>query len=465
MNMETRKPSLITLADALSIDKPSNLAFHRRHLNSRIADLCEIIEADMPLTRASGSFVWDHAGNRFIDFLSGFAALNIGHNHPVLQEAMDRVKGMVNLVEGLNTLAGALAHNLVQLAPGNLSRVFFANSGAEVIDASIKLARAGTGRKKLLACNGGFHGRTIGALSVNSREEFRGPFEPLLIDVAFIPYGDIESLEDELRRRDVAALILEPIQGEGGMVVPPQGYLAAARELCTRYGTVLIIDEIQTGLGRTGKMFAVEHEAVEPDVLLLGKALGGGVMPLSAVLTKDELWIEAGGGTPRSPFQTPTFGGNTRACAAGLATLEVLLSEDLATHAATSGSYLLGRLRELQQRHPLIANVRGRGLMIGIEFAPATRGLGTLLTAGTLNRLSREFLSGLVLYELRNEHRILTLATLNDPNVLRAQPPLNIERENLDKFVDALDNILTKMANFPRAALKSWRLLQRAVSV
>jgi len=375
---------------------------------------------------------------------------------------MDRIKTLPNLVEGLSVLEGALAHNLATLAPGALQRVYFANSGTETVDAAIKLARAVTGRAKLVACHNGFHGRSIGALSLMDRRELRESFAPLLTDVAFVPFGDAEALEAVLGKRDVAGFLVEPIQGEAGIILPPPGYLQTARDLCTHYGTLFIVDEIQTGLGRTGTMFAIDYEQVIPDVLLLGKALGGGIMPLSALLTTDALWRRGKGGTPLSPFHPSTFGGNTRACAAGLATLEVLLDERLPERAATQGTYLLDQLRHLQRRYALIADVRGRGLMIGIEFAPATRGPLTLITGGRLNQLSHNYLSGLILTDLLTQHHIMTAYTLNNPNVLRLEPPLNIEREHLDYLVASLDNTLKKIGNFTRAALRSWRLLFQA---
>ena len=375
---------------------------------------------------------------------------------------MARIERLPTLIEGLNHLAAALAHNLTSLAPGNLQRVLFTNSGSEVVDASIKLARAATGRKKMVACQRAFHGRTIGALSMMDRRDFRDPFEPLLEKVNHIPFGDLAALQVALRRRDVAGFLVEPIQGEGGIVLPPSGYLEGARELCSDCGTLLIVDEIQTGLARTGRMFAVQHEDVTPDVLLIGKALGGGAMPISAILTTDDLFQAAEGAVPRSPFQTPTFGANARACAAALATLEIMLDEKLAERAATSGDYLLSRLRDLQREQPLIRDVRGRGLMIGVEFTPATQGLSWAATAGLVNRLSRKYFSSIVLMELRQQHHIMTAFTLNNPNVLRLQPPLNLERKQLDYVVDSLDQVLTTLKSFPRAAFGAWRKMRKA---
>lgn len=446
---------LISLEDALRLSRTCSAELHTRHLNPRLAQLLDLIGADTPIVRALGSRYWDANGREYLDFLTGFSAAGLGHNHWRVREAMQLVDDMPSLIEGLNHLAGALAHNLITLAPRGLQRVYFANSGAEVADASIKLARSATGRARMAACRGGFHGRTIGALSLTDNTAFRQSFEPMLPGVAHVAYGDLAALELALRSRDVAGFIFEPIQGEGGMVVPPDSYLAGVRELCSRYGTFMIADEVQTGLGRTGKMFAVNYANVVPDVILLGKTLGGGLIPLSAVLTTDAIFRSAKGGTPQTPFQTATFGGNTRACAAGLATLEVIVQERLCERAERSGRYLMERLRELQERHPLIEDVRGRGLMIGIEFAPATRGVGTALSGGVLNKLSHDLLSGMVLMELHREYRIMTAYTLNNPNVIRLQPPLNVERDDLDYVVESLDKTLTTLRSFPMATVHS----------
>lgn len=453
---------LITLKEALNLDGQQNIAHHLSYLNPRLVTLAKIGEVDKPLVRASGPSFWDSDGNHYLDFLGGLAALHLGHNHPRLNDALDRVRDLPNLVEGLNLLAGPLAHNLAALSPGELNRVYFANSGAEVVDAAIKLARAATGRVKLVACHKGFHGRTIGALSVMDRLEYREPFAPLLADVAFVPFGDSEALQSALRRCDVAGFIVEPIQGEAGIIIPPDGYLKAVRDLCTHYGTLFIADEIQTGLGRTGAMFAIEHEDVVPDVILLGKALGGGVMPLSALLTTDDLWHESKGGTARSPFHTSTFGGNTRACAAGLAMLEVLMEERLADRAAASGIHLLDRLRDLQRRQPLIADIRGRGLMIGIEFTSETCGLIKFATGGLINRLSREYFAALAVKQLLTKHGIMTGLTLNNQNVLRLQPPLNIERRHLNYLVESLEATLEALGSFTRAAMRNMPDIIRA---
>jgi len=453
---------LISLEESLRLSQERNLINHRQYLNPRLAKLLSLIDLDRVFVRASGVNLWDRDGNQYLDFLSGLASINVGHNHPRICAASDKVREWPNLVEGLSVHAGALAHNLATIAPGKLQRVYFANSGAEVVDAALKLAVSATGRKKLVACQKGFHGRTIGALSMMDRNEYREPFAPLLADVLFVPFGDREILEAVLRQGDVAGFLVEPIQGEGGIIVPPPGYLKAARDLCANHGTLFIADEIQTGFGRTGSMFAVECEGVSPDVLLLGKTLGGGIMPISALLTTDSLYRACKGETDRTPFHNPTFGGNTRACAVALATLEVLNEERLPERAAASGAYLIEQLHALKDRQPLIADVRGRGLMIGLEFAPATEGFRSVLTGGLINRLSRHFITSLIIKQLILKHNIITSFTLNDYNVLRLQPPLNIEQEHLDYFVEKLEEVLEDMQSFIQAAVRDLANLVRA---
>ncbi len=452
MNADRR---LFTVEEALHLDHETNAANHREHLNPRLVNLLKIVNADQPFVRAEGPYLWDAEGVRWLDVLSGFAAANLGHNPPQVWAAVNRVSGLPNLVEGLGPIAGALAHNLAMLTPGNLTRAYFANSGAEVIDASIKLARAVTSRPRLVSCQKAFHGRTVGALSLMDKADYHDPFVPLLGHVTYIPFGDTDALEKALRGRNVAAFIVEPLQAEGGFISPPPGYLRHARDLCAHYGTLMVVDEIQTGMGRTGTMFALDTEDVIPDVLLLGKALGGAVMPLSALLTTDDLYFAAKGDTPRTPFHTSTYGSNTRACAAGMATIQAIIEEDLPRRAAEAGDYLIERLRELQSHQPMIADIRGRGLMIGLEVESLTHGLGTVLTGGMANRLSEEYLGILVLKELFTKHRIFTAYTANNPNVLRIQPPLNIEREDLDYLVDALDASLSAIRSFSRGALQS----------
>lgn len=448
----SRYPSLLSLDEALRLARANNNDYHRAHLNPRFAALAELTGFDEIFVRADGAYLWDIYDQQYLDLVAGYGAVGLGHNHPRLCGALQAASALPNLVQGLNPLAGALAHNLSALAPGALTRIHLAHSGADAVDAAIKLARAAAGRTRLVACVNGFHGRSIGALSLTHRTAITKPFRPLLPGVTWVPYGDSAALDQALRSRDVAAFFVEPIQGEGGIVAPPMGYLHVARDMCRRYGTLFVADEIQTGLGRTGALFAVEDERVVPDVLLLGKILGGGVVPLSAVLTTEAIFRAAGGGTVPTPFAASTYGITTLASAIGLAVLESLQAEDLPRRAANTGEHLLEQLRLLQRRQPLIADVRGRGLMIGIALAPALHGVANFVTGGAVNRLSRAYFASFVSIELMRRHRILTATTLNDPNVLRVEPPLNVDSADLDRFVDALDCSLRACGSFLRVA-------------
>jgi len=455
MTPAVSKSTLISLDEALRMSRAQNVELNRKHLNPRVTRLMRLLGADVPVVRAAGSCFWDANGRIFIDFLTGFGATSLGNNHPAVLSAVRRAEEGPAIIPGLNHLAAALAHNLVQLAPEGLTRVLFANSGTEVVEAAIKLSRAATGRTKLLACRNCFHGRTTGALALMDRGDFRDAFEPLLPGVSHVDFGDAAALEEAIRDKSVAGFFVEAVQGEGGILVPPPGYLKSAKEICERYGTLFVVDEVQAGLGRTGRLFAVDREGVRPDVLLLGKALGGGVAPISAILTSETIFRAAAGGTARSPFQTPTFGSNARSCAAGLATLEVLVDEHLAERAEHVGSYLLERLQMLQSKHPAIVAVRGQGLMIGIEFARPAGAVAKI--AGWNGKARKGLLTKMVIMEMFMAHNVLTAYTLNNPSVLRLEPPLNIELDDVDYVVDALDSSLTTLAGPVRGIVHSCR--------
>lgn len=441
--------SLLTFEEALQLSRERVRELHRTYLNPGLATMLELFNFDRRFVAASGVEVRDASGNTYLDFLGGYGALNLGHNHPAVVAAVRRVEELPNLLQAsLNPLAAALAHNLAQLAPGNLQRSFFCNSGAEAVEAALKLARAATGRSQIIYCANSFHGKTFGALSVTGRAKYRKPFEPLLPDCVEIPYGDERALEEVLKNRTAAAFIVEPIQGEGGVIVPPPGYLAKARELCTRYQTLLIVDEIQTGLGRTGYLWACESEGVVPDVLCVAKSLGGGVAAIGACITTDAIWKRAYGGLEKALLHTSTFGGNTRAVAAALATLEVIVKEELPARAREQGDYLLGKLAALKGQSPLLKEVRGRGLMVGLEFAQPAGGLAYRLSRGLLEKAAGEYLGSLVASELFNRHRIITAYTLNNPNVIRLEPPLTVTREQIDTCLAALTEVLSRHRSF-----------------
>ena len=446
---------LLTIDDVLNFTQQDVRDLYKEYMNPALAQMLGLLNFDKRFVKAAGMEVWDEDDNVYLDFLGAYGALNLGHNPPAVLQGLDQAQELPNLLQAsLNGMAAALAHNLAQVTPGNLQRTFFCNSGAEAVEGALKMARIATGRQRIVYCEGAFHGKTMGALSVTGRSKYQQPFAPLIPGCKAIPYGDAVALENELARGDVAAFIVEPIQGEGGVMVPPEGYLAKAREICSRYGTLLVVDEIQTGFGRTGKLFACEHENVTPDILCLAKSLGGGVMPIGATVTTPEVWDKAYGSMEKALLHTSTFGGNTRAVAAGIAALNAIVEQDLPRQAEEKGRYFIERLKELQEKHNLITDVRGRGLLIGLEFAKP-KGLVDRLTRGAVSKFSEEYLGAMVAGELLNRYHIITAYTLNNPNVIRLEPPLIVTREQIDQVLEALDQIFTRNRSHIQMALAS----------
>lgn len=443
---------LIHLEQALELQQNQVKDLHSRYLNASLVTLFSLINFDTQFVEASGVSVYDAQGNEYLDFLGAYGALNLGHNHPELLTALQRVQSLPNLLQAsMNGLAAALAHNLAHLAPGNLQRSFFCNSGAEAVEGALKLARIATGRQKFIYCHNSFHGKTFGALSVTGRDKYQAPFKPLVNECVGIPFGDLAALQQQLSSREAAAFILEPIQGEGGILEPPAGYLTRAKKLCAQYGTLLIADEVQTGFGRTGTFFACEAEDLVPDILCLAKSLGGGVMPMGAYMTGDDVWRKAYGKMEKALLHTSTFGGNTAACAAALKTIEVILKDDLCRQAKEKGDYFMAQLRKLKEKYPLLKDVRGRGLMIGLEFQqPESDGkkYSFKITMNVVNKLAQEYMGSLVAGELFNKHRIITAYTLNNPNVIRLEPPLIVNKEQMDRVLNALEEVLANHTGF-----------------
>jgi len=434
---------LIGLDEALNLNDSEIRKLFSNYQNPGLAKTLGLLGFDRVYTEASGVVLKDKEGNEYLDFLGGFGSLNLGHNPEAVTRAVEKVEKRPNILHtSLNPVSAALAHNLAQITPGELSRTFFCNSGTEAVEGAIKLARASTGKKTIIYCENSFHGKSMGSLSVTGRSKYQEEFAPLVPGCRAIPFGDAKALERELNRSDdVAAFIVEPIQGEGGIIVPPEGYLKNVQEICKKHEVLLIVDEIQTGLGRTGKMFACEHEGVEPDIMTLAKSLGGGVMPVGAFITTPAIWDRAYGSVQKCTLHTSTFGGNTRGMAAALAAVQEIIEKGLPEMAAEKGNYLMERLKEATAGHPLVKDVRGRGLLVGIEF----NGPGKLLnqlTGGIAEKLSQEYVGAFVAGELLNKYRIITAYSLNNPNTIRLEPPLTVTYEQLDRVVSALDEIL-----------------------
>ena len=420
---------LFTLEDALNMGRRQLRENYHRYINPSLVEVMSLLNFDKLFVKAKGIHLWDTENKQYLDFLGGYGALNLGHNPPEILAAISKVQERPNLLQAaLNPLAAALAFNLAQVTPGDLSRTFFCNSGTEAVEGALKLARAAhPHKKKIIYCQNSFHGKSFGSLSVTGREKYQHPFRPLLPDCVMIPFGNLNALEQALTEHEPAAFIIEPIQGEGGINLPPEGYFPEVRKLCNQYDTFLIIDEIQTGLGRTGTLFACEYDHIVPDVLCLAKSLGGGVMPIGAYIARPQLWDKVYQGKDKYALHTSTFGGNSLAMAAGLAALESIIKKEWPLNAQEKGRYLLDKLHQLKNKHKIIKEIRGRGLLIGIEFHQPVHGLVDKLSGGTINKLAGEYFASLVAAELMNKYQIITAYTLNNPNVIRLEPPLIID--------------------------------------
>ncbi len=426
---------------------------HSRHINPVMSALGQSSGFVKTFVRGEGNYLIDDEGQRYLDFVSGFGSVNLGHNHPAVVQSIEQALAQQApgfAQSAVNPYAAALSECIAGLTPPELEMVFFTNSGTEAVEASLKLARAATGRPGLLSCQGSFHGKSLGSLSVTGNRDYQAPFAPLLPDCDSIPYGDFTALERALSTRRFAAFVVEPIQAEGGMNVPPAGYLREAQALCRANGTLLIVDEIQSGLGRTGAMFAVDHEQVTPDVVTIAKSLGGGLMPVGAMVARRDHWLKAYGSIQSFALHTSTFGGGSLACAAGLAALRTTCNENLADNARDHGEKLLNTMKEFCKRFRCLNEVRGRGLLLGLEFSvlPASirahwkgsdqTGLAAFLMPG-LEQTVKSFHVLHAMQSLLIGHNIYTQFTRSNPLVLRIEPPLTITPDETQHFLNALE--------------------------
>lgn len=408
------------------LDDAQVIADFSAHVNPALAQVLQFIGFTSTEASAQGCIVTDSNGRRFLDCLGGYGTMSVGHSHPkVVATAKAQLDKMAFSSRVLfNAPQAALAKKLAEIAPGDLQYAFFCNSGAEAAEAAIKFARITTGRKKLISAVGAYHGKTMGALSVSGRDKYKTPFGPLVTDVKTVPFNDIMALQDAVDG-ETAAVLLEPIQGEGGIHVATDEYLQAARRLCDETGALLVMDEVQAGLGRTGKMWGCDWAGVQPDMMLLAKALSGGAIPIGAVLGTPRIW-EFWNDAPL--IHSSTFGGNPLACAVGLATLEIIEEENLTEKAGRAGDIILERLRATQEKYPnLVKEVRGRGLMIGIEFP-------------------HEDITSLVLAGLAQRDVLVVPYTFNNPTVTRFEPPLSISDEEIEWAMRAFEESVEQAA-------------------
>lgn len=427
-----------------------NYKLHEQHLNSTLVKVQRIIGFDAVYARAEGCYLYDREDRDYLDFLSGYSVYNIGRNHPAIKQAISEVMEMdlPNMVQmDCSLLSGLLAEALLKKLPSHLDAVFFCNSGAEANEGAIKFARAATGRTGLVSIEKAFHGLSHGALSVMGDIHFQEGFGPLLNDCVRIPMGDIAALEQRLARRDVAALLIEPVQGKG-VNFPRDDFYQKAQQLCRKYGTLLISDEVQTGLGRTGKWWGFEHWGLEPDIITVAKSLSGGFVPCAAIVARRAIYQGTFSRLDRCVVHSSTFGRNNLAMACGLATLQVIDDENLVERARDMGTELLRRISALKEKHSLIKEVRGFGLMIAIEFHEP-REMAMRMGWKFLHAVEQELFSQMLVTTLFQKHRILTQIAGHQMDVIKILPPLIIGEKEIDRFVKALDAVLDDCRSFP----------------
>jgi ornithine--oxo-acid transaminase len=439
-----------SLRDLVEARQGEDVDLWARTINPQFARVLKTIGFDRTWARAEGAYLWDSDGNRFLDMLGGFGMFNVGRNNRTVRAALvDALEletaGSVQL--GVTTLPGLLAEELLRRTPPRLARVQFTSSGTEAVEAALKLGRAATRRERVLSADHGFHGLTLGSLSANGNLEFTGRFGPLLPGFDRVPFGDLDALESQLRREDVAIFLVEPVQGKG-VNLPPDGYLDGAQELCRRYGTLFCVDEVQTGFGRTGKMFAFEHWGLEPDLVPVAKSLSGGYVPVGALLTSRAVHEAVFDSMENALSHGSTFAPNELAMAAGLATLHELDAQRLSERSAQLGALLLDLTEPLVERYEVVREVRGLGLMWAIEFGePRSRARSYRI----VERVQPGLFAQLVVAPLFSDHRILSQVAGHRMAVVKALPPLTVSEDDVVFFVEALGDSIHKAQRLPRS--------------
>lgn len=440
------------IADLLKEHAGQNFTLHEEHLNTQMVRVLKAIGYDRVYTRAHGPYLYDNQGNEYLDLLSGFGVYALGRNHPTVIQALQDVltSELPDMVQmDVSLLSGLLAEELLKRCPDRLTKMFFCNSGTEAVEAAIKFARYTTQRDNILYCEHGYHGLTLGALSLNGENVFREGFGPLLPGCAAVPFNDIAALEQALAGKDVAAFIVEPIQGKG-VNLPSDDYLPEAARLCAKYGTLLVADEIQCGIGRTGKFWAVEHWGVEPDMICMAKALSGGFIPVGGVAMTTRVMEAVFNRMDRAVVHGSTFSKNNMAMAAGLASLKVIDDEKLVENAARMGDELLAGMQQLVDRYELFKSARGKGLMIAMEFG-SPKSLSLKAAWSMLEAANKGLFSQMITIPLFKNHRILSQVAGHGMNVVKFLPPLVITDKDRDWILFALDEVIADCHKVPGA--------------
>jgi ornithine--oxo-acid transaminase len=446
--------SEFSLGELLDSHRGEDLDLWARTINPQFVRVLRTIGFDRTWARAEGAYLYDSDGTRFLDLLGGFGMYGVGRNNPhvraALVEALElETPGM--LAMGTTLLPGLLAEELIGLAGGRIERCLFTSSGTESVESAIKLGRTATGRDRVLSAEHGFHGLTLGSLSANGNEEFTTRFQPLLPGFDQVPFGDLEALEEQLRREDVALFLVEPVQGKG-INLPPDGYLEEAQELCRRYGTLFCVDEVMTGFGRTGRMFAFQHWGLEPDLVTVAKTLSGGYVPVGALLMARSVHEAVFDSMSHAMSHGSTFAPNELGMAAGLATLHELRERRLVERSAQLGERLLELTRPLVDEFEVVREIRGLGLAWAIEFGEP-EGVGRM-TYRMIERAQRGLFAQLVVVPLFTQRHILTQVAGHDMAVIRILPPLVVTDEDVEEFAGALRATIKDAQRMPKSLTK-----------
>jgi len=440
---------------------------YRAHVNPEWVRLLNVLGMNLRYRSCIGTELHAEDGRVILDFLSGYCVHNTGHNHPrIIAALVDELTrcGPAMLQSNVAEHAGALAAELTRRVGGGLEKVFFCSSGSEGVESAIKFARAHTGRNGIVYANGAFHGLTCGALSLMGDEFWREGFGPMLPETYPVPFGDLAALEQVLKKQKIAAVILEPIQGEAGIVLPPAGYLPEVQRLCRKHGALFVLDEVQTGLGRTGAFVAAHHYGVQPDMVILAKALSGGLIPVAALLMRDSIYKSVYSSLKRSIVHTSTYSENSLAMRAGLTTLNVLDEEKLVERSETLGIWLRETLRSRLLQYEMVAEVRGMGLLNGIVFQ-APRSVGLRLSFEAFRAVHSGMFGQMMVMRLFNRHNILSQICGNNFLVLKVAPPLVVSQEQLQCYVDAIEEVVGTIHTSSKFWSEALQLAQRALAV
>lgn len=437
-----------------------NFSLHDRYLNSQMVRILKTIDFNRHYVKAEGAYLYDEQGNRYLDLLAGFGVFALGRNHPGIVEALRSTleAEMPNLVQlDVSLLSGLLAEKLVKLAPPGLNRAFFANSGTETVEAAIKFSRYATGKAKIIFCHGCYHGLSLGSLSATGDDHYKKGFGPLVPDFIEIPFNDLEALEEALAQGDVAAFITEPVQGHG-VWIPDDNYLPEAARLTRKYGAVFIADEIQTGLGRTGKWWAVDHWGAEPDIVCMAKALSGGFVPVGALVCREWIFDRVFNRMDRAVVHGSTFGKNNMAMAAGLATLEIMEAENMVEQSANVGKAIVEGLYPLLKEYECFKEIRGIGMMIALEFTEP-QSTKMKMSWKMLEAANKGLFSQLITVPLFRKHRILSQVAGHGMNIVKFIPPFILTESDVQWIIDAVGDVVADAHRGPVAVAEFMKML------